>query len=243
MVRFLLGLIRSIYFLENTVNHAVHALPTEVPKLAIRSASGNFYRYLVFAAFLLGTHAMSQAAVFAEDFELPFPAWETGAFGSNSNARNYYCDFPEGCASRGNNPDGLYVSDSSDSLNIDIRFNPLFGNSLTVFSLGVAAFSQTTLSAFDSNGTQIFSEVVRLTAGALTDPGDYATYVIKSINGISSFRFNGDSKGNTSIDNLVLTTRDDDPATQVPEPATAALLGLGMLGCIASRRRSSSGQT
>ena len=193
---------------------------------------------LAMALFTLGIHAASHAAVFTENFNTPFPNWEAGVFGSNTNARNYYCGGLSGCANRGNNPDGLYVIDPSASTSINVSFNSLFGNSLTAFSLDVAAFSATALQVFDSNNVMIFNADVTLTAGAFTLPGDYVNYVINSTTGISRFSFTGTSSGNTSIDNLVLTTLDAAPLSQVPEPGTLGLFGLGLLGCVARHRRS-----
>ena len=215
------------------------AKPTQndIDRMPARRPFGKLSKYLAMAALALGAHAASHAAVFTENFDAAFPAWEAGVFGTNSNARNFLCGGLPGCADRGSNPDGLFVIDPSASASINVSFNSLFGASLTSFSLDVAAFSPTRLQVFDSSDFRIFDENVILTGGSFTKPGDYVNFVIDSANGISRFVFTGDAAGNTSIDNVVLTTRDAEPVSPVPEPGTLALLGLGLLGCVAMRRR------
>lgn len=220
------------------MNQPANPSPITLQKIFIRKSFPKLSRVLAIALLSLGAHATSHAAIFTENFNAPFPNWEAGVFGSNTNAKNYYCSGASGCAYRGNNPDGLYVIDSSASTSINVSFNSLFGSSLTAFSLDVAAFNATSLQAFDSNNLMIFNADVTLTAGAFTLPGDYVNYVINSGNGISRFSFTGTSSGNTSIDNLVFTTRDAALLSQVPEPGTLALFGLGLVGCVAWRRRS-----
>nr|WP_316643532.1 FxDxF family PEP-CTERM protein [uncultured Roseateles sp.] len=177
----------------------------------------------------------AQAAVFTEDFEGSFPAWESQWFGTQSTGRNYYCSGALNCATRGNNPDGLWLADSTNGSSgpIDVKFNTGFGDSLTSFKLDVAGYTGTTLAAYDKDNALIFSQNLFLTFGAMSDPGVYASYTITSNNGISHFTFSGNAAGNTSIDNLVATT------AAVPEPQTYALMlaGLGMFGFMAKRRK------
>lgn len=183
-----------------------------------------------FAGALLALCAATSAhaGVYTEDFEQPFPAWESNWFGTMTDASNIYCSTP--CASRGNNPDGLWLGSAT------VNFDATFGASLTSFKLGVAGFSPTTLTAYDMNNVLIFSQNVVLTMGAFTDPGVYSDYTITSTNGISRFAFSGGAVGNTSIDNLVAIA-DDAPDAEVPEPGTLGLLGLGLLGAAVARRR------
>ena len=171
-------------------------------------------------ALAAGSIGSAQAAVFTEDFEGSFPAWESQWFGTQSTGRNVYCLGALGCASRGNNPDGLWLADTTNGGTgaIDVKFNAAFGDALTSFKLDVAGYSPTTLQAFDKDNALIFSQNVSLTAGAFTDPGVYVTYTITSGNGISHFTFSGSASGNTSIDNLVATT------AAVPEPQSYALM-------------------
>lgn len=181
------------------------------------------------AALMLGGAA--QAAIYTEDFEAAFPAWESDWFGTQSTARNLYCGGSPGCTERGNNPDGLWVTGATGGNPVVVEFAPSFGGALTSFKLDVAGFSPTTLEAFDASNALIFSQDVTLTLGALTDPGVYATYTITSSNGISRFTFSGSAAGNTSIDNLVAISG------VVPEPASYALMLAGMAGLAAVARR------
>ena len=183
------------------------------------------------ASLLLGGAA--QAAIYSEDFEGEFPAWESDWFGTLSTGRNFYCGGLQGCALRGNNPDGLWIVGSigGSSSPVEVKFDPGFGAVLTSLKLNVAGFSPTTLEAFDSSNALIFSEAVTLTFGALTDPGVYASYTITSSTGISRFTFSGAAAGNTSIDNLVAISG------VVPEPASYALMLAGMAGLAAVARR------
>ena len=180
-------------------------------------------------ALFVGFSGGARADVLTENFEGAFPAWESGWFGTQSNARNVYCG-TLGCSDRGNNPDGLWIA------NADIAFDAAFGATLTSFSLGVAGFSETSLQAFDSANQLIFNQDVTLTRGAFTDPGVYANFTITSTTGISHLLFTGGGVvGNTSIDNLSAVTA----TAAIPEPQTYALMlaGLGVLGFVARRRR------
>jgi hypothetical protein len=199
------------------------------------------------AAALLGGFGAAQAGNYSEDFSAPFPAWESNWFGTETTAHNYYCQGDSGCATRGNNPDGLWVIGNGPdwSAPVEVDFLGSFAASLTSFQLDVAGYVSTTLRAYDMDNALIFSQVVALTSGAWTDPGVYSTYTITSSNGISRFTFSGEAAGNTSIDNLIATTRsvesiDFKPIVAVPEPETYALflMGLGAMGFFTRGRRS-----
>lgn len=183
----------------------------------------------LFAALTLAAAApFAQAAVYTEDFEGAFPAWESNWFGTLSNARNYYCGGGPACLPRNNNPDGLWLNGLPDNT-IEVVFDAAFGASLVSLKLDVAGFSTTTLTAYDTHNVAIFSQEVDLSYGALSDPGIYASYTISSAAGISRFTFSGVAAGNTSVDNLVATT-------SVPEPASLALVA-GGVGVVAAARR------
>ncbi|MBI5259943.1 MAG: PEP-CTERM sorting domain-containing protein [Burkholderiales bacterium] len=183
--------------------------------------------------------ALSQgasAAILTEDFEGAFPAWESNWFGAQSSARNYYCGGALGCTNRGNNPDGLWISDTNGGTSspASVVFTATFGASLSSLKLDIASYISTVLSAYDSNNNLIFSQAVANTSGAYTDPGVYASYTINSANGISRFELSGAAKGNISIDNLVATTQDANP---VPEPTSLALVLAALVGGTLAKRR------
>jgi hypothetical protein len=182
---------------------------------------------------LMGVAPAASAAILTEDFEAPFPAWESGWFGQNSNARNYYSD----STFRGNNPDGLWLlsADGDQNENIEVVFDSGFAASLTSFYLDVAGYTPTTLSFFDKDNALIQAFNVTLTFGAEQNPGTYARYGVTSNNGIGRFHFSSDSTGNTSIDNLEAITG----GAVVPEPATWAMMiiGFGAAGSMIRRRK------
>lgn len=203
---------------------------------------------LAVAAFAFGAHSGASAAVFTEDFNAPFPAWEAGFFGLNSNAVNAVCN-ARGCPDRGNNnQDGLYVAGPGQTGAIDVAFNTGFANTITTFDLDVAAVFNTTLLAFDVSDTEIFRAHVDASDGPFITSASYKRFSIVSANGISRFGFTDDSAvdpssappaGSTVIDNLLLTTRDPVtlPPGAVPEPGSLALLGIGLAGFMVMRRK------
>lgn len=195
----------------------------------------NIVRNAVAAAVIgISCASTAQAAIYTEDFEGDFPVWENNWFGINSNARNYYCNGAINCSSRGNNPDGLWISDPSGGSTspVSVVFNSAFGSSLNSFQLDIAGYTPSTLTAYDMANNLIFSQLISLGGNALTDPGNYSTYLITSLNGISHIDFSGAASGNTSIDNLVAVTG----RQNVPEPASL-LLFLSAAGVLATVRR------
>ena len=175
--------------------------------------------------------AIASAATMVEDFEAPFPAWESGFLGTNSNLQNYYGD---NSGSRGNNPDGLWISDGDGGEgDLNIVFTTAFGATLTSLSLDVAGFAPVGFEIYDKDGNSLFKEPsIALTLGAFTDPGIYVRYSASSNNGIGGFRFIGSSaEGNTSIDNVQVTT------SPVPLPPTVWLLVPTLAGLAMVRRR------
>ena len=189
------------------------------------------------AAALLVANAAS-AATLTENFNaVPFGQWQSAWFGTQSNAQNYYVSYNgSSIDTRGNNPDGLWVSDGNGSgTPLTINFNGSFASTLTSFSLDIASHTFSTLTIFDKVGATLLSTVITNTAGAFTNPGVYAFYQTTSSNGIGGFSLSGSAQGNISIDNLTVTTG----SGGVPEPATWAMMisGFGMAGAMIRRRK------
>lgn len=190
---------------------------------------------LMASATLLSSSGAS-AAMLTEDFEAPFPTWESGWLGTNSNLRNYY-GVGQG---RGNNPDGLWISDNDGNSDVaSIMFNNAFGSTITNFSIDVTSWiNNAVFHAYDLNGIELISTTITSIAGGYSDPGSYQTISFSSNNGVSGFRIdsvNGGIEGNTSIDNVVVNA----DRNQVPEPASLALVGLGLAGLLGARRKRS----
>jgi len=172
----------------------------------------------------------AHAATFTENFEAPFPAWESGWLGTNSNLKNYY-GAGEG---RGNNPDGLWLSDGvNGDFVANITFAPTFGNQITTFSVDVTTWVEgAVFEAFDMLGNTLISTTITSLYGAYADPGTYQTIAFASTKGVSGFRITGGTiEGNTSIDNVSVNS-------PVPEPTSLALLAVGLVAAVGFSRRS-----
>jgi hypothetical protein len=192
-------------------------------------------------ATLVGS-AANASTVLTENFnEVPFGLWQSGWFGTESNAQNAYVYlYGDSIDYRGNNPDGLWIADGGGDVGneITIYFNPDFALYLTAFSLDVATYVYANLRIFDKNGGTLLNRVVPDNGDALSDPGEYTCYSVNSSRGIGGFSFTGLPEGphginqilgNVSIANLSVTVSSTAPEP-VPEPSTWAMLTLGFAG-------------
>jgi hypothetical protein len=188
-------------------------------------------RFTVIIAFLLALTLPAVAGTLTENFNV-LPDWETGWLGVNSNLVNYYVavNGPGDNTDRGNNPDGLWIADSTTVHGGDvvISFNPAFAATLTSLSIDIAGFVEAQFEIFDAAGNPLLGPTdLTLTNGAFTLPGVYANYAVTSTTGIGGFSFLGDAiEGNTSIDNVVVTQAEE---SSVPEPTALSLIGAGLL--------------
>lgn len=199
---------------------------------------------LFVAALLCSGVGTAQAGpvTYTENFNNPFPGWQTRWLGLNSNLTNYYIEDNScyGIDCRGNNPDGLWIADGiAGHQSTYITFNPAFAATLTSLQLDVAGYTPARLVIFDKDGNPLLNTLISLTGGAGTDPGTYATYSVLSLNGIGGWNFlyadGSQIEGNTSIDNVVATAGG---STTVPDPGSSLLLlGIGLAGLRAWRKR------
>jgi hypothetical protein len=181
----------------------------------------------------VGVPNLLSAQVFTEDFNDPFPAWESGWFGQNTDARNLSCPLVRGCADRGSNPFGLWLDGVSGGILSNIVVNFLNGVStgITSLSMEVNGFVPAHLSVFDIHNVLIYQQEINSTESLL----DGVVYTINSTSGMSRFEFEffAGASGNIAIDDVVVTS----DATVTPEPVSIALLGTGLAGLAALRRR------
>lgn len=109
-----------------------------------------------------------------------------------------------------------------------LRFN--FGSAVNAFAFNWgAADNLWLLSAFDASNNLLDSLV--LTATSSSNSGEYFGLAAAGISYATLINQSGDAGDWVFIDNFTSS------ANQVPEPATVSLLGLGLLGLGAMRRR------
>lgn len=161
------------------------------------------------------------SAQLVEDFNTQGAAWESGWFGMNSDANNYYCSGARGCNNRGNAPQALWLWGVGGAV---VNFSPTFGATISFFSVDVGSHTSTSINVYDMTNTLIYSSaVVRNNVFS-----DGLTHSVSSSSGVSRFEFVGGSVvGNLNIDNVAVNAV---PVVATPEPASIALMGTGLLG-------------
>jgi hypothetical protein len=121
-----------------------------------------------------------------ETFDAPFPAWESGWFGQNSNARNYYCYGETSCTESYGTY--LWISDPTgpSGAPVTVVFNTAFGASLLSLQMDLRAYSASNLIVYDSAGAVLYDQP--------SQQSQYVTHAITSTNGISRFELTGDCR-------------------------------------------------
>ncbi len=178
---------------------------------------------ILLAATALFLSGSVNAGILVENFSEPFPAWESGWLGLNSNIQNYW-----GAGStRG--ADFLWITDGDavqgSGETVAINFATTFGLSLTSLSIDIGAHVNTTMEVYDGSGSIILDSALTV--------GNHNISILSS-NGISGFSLfsSFQVEGNTSIDNVVATSA-------IPAPAATWLFGSGLLSLVGLARRKS----
>ncbi len=179
----------------------------------------------------------SHAMLLTENFDEPFPAWESGWLGTNSNLTNFL-GTGQG---RGNNPFGLWLDDGDGSRHndvVEIVFNPGFASNITTIDFGLASFIDgLTVNIFDTSMNVIFSSIVNPTFNL----GFHMNYGVTSGNGIGGFSLFSSGQqieGNVSIDNVLARVI----SAPVPEAPTLLLLLIGLASLVLSAKNRKSKQ-
>ena len=202
---------------------------------------------ILLVGLLLSTGSQAQVAACLEEFNDPLGDWVNKWLYQNTNMQNYYvaggnCDDND----RGNQPDGLWVSDDKacgslvQTSPVTININPELGDNATSFSLDAYTCGRVaTLNIYDKDGGLEDSTVVADACFSFAN-----NYSFDLANGISAFEFVGPSiEGNTGIDNVMIAGPIDCGVTGIPQPEPAApvptlnewalLLLAGLLGTLA----------
>jgi hypothetical protein len=179
------------------------------------------------------------AQVFTEDFPDPLGGYWSRWLYMNSNINSYY--HASGSSAdpnyRGNNPAGLWIADTQGfnsgvgGPTAVINFNPGFGAGLASLTFGVECFVSSRVEIFDMSNNVLASSVF---SGGDFGFGHEDIITAVSSNGIGGFSITATNgvdqiEGNTSVDNF--------SARAVPEPATIAVLGLGVAALLRRRRK------
>jgi hypothetical protein len=158
-----------------------------------------------------------------EGFDLPDPAWETGWFGANTDAANWYCGGARGCVDT-ITPSYIYLVGPSggSATPFEVAFNSGFGS--TVLSLRLELSPGTPgvdMQIFDMSSSLIYSVAL--------PTGDWQFYDISTATGVSKVSFTGNAAGNVSLASIAAIT------SAVPELPVSALLLVGALGLFIRR--------
>jgi len=195
----------------------------------------------IIISFLLCILSSSQALAtiaptnLLEDFNAPFPTWESNWLGLNSNIENYYGSGATGKQGAG----GLWITDGDGiragglTETVEINFIPSFGSKLSHFGIDITTYvTGLFIQVFDISGNTLLNSAVP------EKQGIYHNFSVNSDNGISGFNLftnnTNQIEGNTGIDNVSVTL------SSVPVPSAVWFLSSGLIGLLSIRKKVSS---
>ena len=172
-------------------------------------------RNLAAACAMLFCTAIANADTYFETFDQPFPAWESGWFGLNTDAGNFYCSGARGCSSN-SSPGALWIVSATggSAVPVDIHFNPSFGASIQSLRLELRPYIAVTMNIYNSAGV-VFQST------ALSSQNLFTFFDVLAPSGVSRVLFSGNAAGNLQLGSIQAIT------AAVPEPSSAVLLLIG----------------
>lgn len=147
---------------------------------------------------------------FIESFDDPLGGWRDRWLAVNTNMQNYYVangnpdeDY------RGNNSCGLWIHDGDiSSTNCTINFDASFGAPVVYFEIAIEAYTDFTLTVYDSDGNMVDTIAIAYNAGGGLLGCECVPFGFNTPNGLGYFTMEstGTVEGNTAIDDVKVTT-------------------------------------
>lgn len=182
---------------------------------------------LVMLSVLLLISTSALAVEYTETWDDPLGDWRTRWVALNTNMQNYYvCTGGGDKDQRGNNPCGIWICDGAPDTQSIINFDPTFGASITVFEIGIQAFTDATLNVYDPSNNLIGSDV--LVMDFSSPYGCYCTlHTFNTPNGVGRFEIvpnaGGQVEGNMAVDNMRVVAGEPVATTQTTWGVVKAL--------------------